>query len=1091
MPAPAFFLRTKLLPPRAVPELLTRPRLMEKLRANLSSPVTLLTANAGSGKTTLVADFIRNQSRQSVWYQLDHTDADPAVFLSYLTHGVKQRVENFGEVVFSYLSQAADAISQNPEGVVDVFLNEVFERVEQPLILVLDDYHHLGTETAVHKIVDRLLAYLPDVLHVIIVSREMPPLTLARLRAQSSLMVIDREELLFTDEETKELFRQVFDLELTGEQLAEYRERTQGWITALQLVRQVAQRQTLIDGENVTNLTDVLRQSEAAIFDYFAEEVFASEPDEAKQLLLRISLLERVELETCSHLFPEMRNAQLLPSLTKRNVFLTVASDERGEEYRLHPLFKNFLKRRFRIDSGRKEVAEENKRYAEFFLSNGQSEQAIQHLIAAEDYERAAEVIATHGNDWIANGALASLISVANALPESALEKFPRSLFFQAEAIRLQGDLEKAAATFHQAAQLLNEQNDREGEAEALHSLATIARRRNDCALSFEYLERAENLTDENSAVRMKCGNTRGLCLMAQGEWAKSEHEFRVALQLAEKLNDKRFMRVIAHNLGTPSGLRGDFLEALRWLKKMLRDDEKEPPIPQEATGHLNIARCHFYRGEFVLCEKNLDAALELCGTFNLISLRGEVFEAYGNFYRELGDLMHSVEYYERAAHAYQDAGIDPTRRELLEEKSLLLMQTGNVASARSILEKLIAAKTEAKDETGLNTATLMYSRVLLMQKQAERAIEKLLPVVAFFHKQGNYYAEAQASLELAECYFALGKDNELLQPLKRTLDLAARYDYEHWLQREVKQRPHLFASEDIIELLSSETRSLLPTRTSTQTEIQTVKSVQTVIIESQTIVTDLTINMLGHVEIYRDPTRPFAADAWTTKRARDILCFIASRKHRRVSKDLIIDTFWGEADFDAVEKNFHPTVSHIRKALNSKQALKQNFLLYRDGDYQLSPDFTYLIDTEEFDRLQAEGDAARKSGDMEAFTERYESALALYRGEFMQGIYEDWVEEDRSHYREQRLRMMETLASVALQKEAWTKTLDLAQEILRDDPFREDMHCTIMRAHAGLGNRGAVKEQYEKLKRLLRDELGVEPVTETKKVFRELFGDG
>lgn len=1091
MPAPAFFLRTKLLPPRAVPELLSRPRLTEKLQANLSSPVTLVTANAGSGKTTLVADFVRNQSRKSVWYQLDYTDADPAVFLGYLTYGIKQNVEEFGEAVFSYLSQA-DFISQNPERVVDVFLNEIFERVEQPLILILDDYHHLGIETAVHKIVDRLLAYLPDVLHIIIVSREMPPLTLARMRSQSSLTLIDRSELLFTDEETRELFRKVFDLELTPEQLAEYRERTQGWITALQLVRQVAQRQMLADNKTVPDLTEVLRQSETEIFDYFAEEVFTSEPEDAKQLLLRLSLLERVELETCSRLYPEMRTAFLLPSLVKRNVFVTVASDERGEEYRLHPLFKSFLKRRFRIEAGRNGIAEENKRCANFFLERGNWEQAIQHLIAAEDYDAAARVIAERGKDWITNGTLTSLISFTSVLPEEAFKNFPRALFFRAEAVRLQGDLESAAAMFNQAVKLLHEQNDNEGEAESLHSLATIARRRNNYNLSYEYLKRAESMTDEDSVVRMKCGNTRGLCLLSQGEWAKSEHEFRLALQLAENLNDKHYMRLIAHNLGTPSGLRGDFGEALRWLRRMLRDNEKEQPIPQEATGHLNIARCHFYRGELVLCEKHLDESLELCGMFNLISLRGEVFEAYGNLYRERTDMAHAAEYYERAALDYQQTGIDPTHRELLEEKSLLLLKMGDVASARSLLEKLIAAREEAKDEMGLHAAMLMYSRVLIAQKQAEDALEKLKAALRFFHKQGNFYAEAQACLELAECYFTLGRDNELLRPLQRTLDLAARYDYEYWLQREVSRRPYLFAPKDIIDLLPAETRSLLPSHISTTVAhaTQTMKSVPSVIVENHPTVTDLTIKMLGYVEIYRDPLRPFAPDAWTTKRARDILCFIASRKHRRVSKDVIIDTFWGDADFEVVEKNFHPTISHIRKALNSKQALKQNFLIYRDGDYQLSPNFTYLIDTEEFDRLQTEGDAAQKSGDIETFTEKYENALKLYRGEFMQGVYDDWVHEDRNHYREQRLRMMEILANIALKEKKWTRALDLAHDILRDDPFREDMHCTVMRAHAGLGNRGAIKEHYDGLRKLLRDELGVEPIVETKKVFRELFDE-
>src|SRR2546423_1699002 len=237
----SFFLRKKLLPPRPAPEILARPRLIERLQSNLALPVTLITANAGSGKTTLVADFLRKQERPYVWYQLDHTDSDPAVFLGYLAHGIQQRVSNFGETIFAYLQ--ASELAQRPERAADVLLNEILERVEQQLIIVLDDYHHLGTETPVHAVVDRLITYLPDVIHIIIVSRDIPPLTLARLRSQDSLAIIDRADLLFTEEETQELFRKVFGLDLTPDQLHEYGERTHGWITALQLVRQGAKRQ--------------------------------------------------------------------------------------------------------------------------------------------------------------------------------------------------------------------------------------------------------------------------------------------------------------------------------------------------------------------------------------------------------------------------------------------------------------------------------------------------------------------------------------------------------------------------------------------------------------------------------------------------------------------------------------------------------------------------------------------------------------------------------------------------------------------------------------------------------------------------------
>ena len=166
---------------------------------------------------------------------------------------------------------------------------------------------------------------------------------------------------------------------------------------------------------------------------------------------------------------------------------------------------------------------------------------------------------------------------------------------------------------------------------------------------------------------------------------------------------------------------------------------------------------------------------------------------------------------------------------------------------------------------------------------------------------------------------------------------------------------------------------------------------------------------------------------------------------------------------------------------------MKQNFLLYRDGDYQLNPELSYRIDTEEFDRLVAEGDAARRSREQDIFVKAYEEAVSLYRGEFMQGSYDEWAEEQRSYYREQYLRLLELLAQTAQKSAEWSRSLSLAQSMLREDPFREDVHCMIMRSHAGQGNRVAVREQYEALRKLLRKELGVEPSADTQKAYKEL----
>src|SRR5215813_296570 len=631
----SFFLRTKLLPPRPSPELLSRPRLTEKLVANLAHPVTLVAANAGSGKTTMVADFLRTQGRQFVWYQLDRTDADPLVFLGYLTQGIRQVVPDFGDAMFSYLQQSADELSQHPEKAVDVLLNEVLERVEQQLILVLDDYHHLGTDTAVHAVLDRLLAYLPDILHVIVISRELPPISLVRLRAQERYSIFERQDLLFTDEETQELFRKVFDLELTPEQLVEYRARTQGWITALQLVRQVAQRTKPAPSD----LVEILTRSERDIFDYFAEEVFGAESSEAQDLMLRLSLLDRIELDVCGALFEGINCARILPNLVRRNVFITIASDGRGEEYRLHPLFQSFLRRRFRSEVGRTAVAHEHVRLAQYFLGRLAWEQAVRHLLAAEEFDQAAKVITERGQDWIASGAIESLATLAGSLPAAVLESHPTVLAHQGEVARLRGNYDVAQACLHRAVNLLRLRGDREGEAEALHSLATIARRGGEYEKAFSYLDRAVELVAENSAVHTKCGNTRGLCLVAMGQWTAAEAEFRAALQSAEARCDEYYTRLIAHNLGTPAGIRGDFGEALRWLRRMLREDRQATPMPQEAIAHLNMARCELYRGNLSACEKHLESALDRCQLFNLTNSLGEIFEAYGNLHRERRDV--------------------------------------------------------------------------------------------------------------------------------------------------------------------------------------------------------------------------------------------------------------------------------------------------------------------------------------------------------------------------------------------------------------------------------------------------------------------
>lgn len=1079
-----FFLRTKLLPPRPVSELLERPRLTERLLANIHSPITMVAADAGCGKTTLIADFLRHQPRPSVWYQLDHTDADPFVFLGYVAQGIKNFAPDFGEAVFPYLAEANDELLRFPERAIDLFLNEILQTIEQPFILVLDDYHHIGRETVVHRLVDRILQYSSDMLHIIITTRDLPPLAITRRRSQSAALVLTRDDLLFTDDEVRELFQKALNVRLKDEEIAEYRDRTHGWITALQLVRQIAEQEMHSRSESVSlNLREILQRSEKDIFNYFAEEVFSREPEGTQKLLLNLSLLESLPLDVCSRLFPGMRCSAELPELAQKNVFLTVAGDAGSAEvYRFHPLFRDFLLRRLRSEIGHDRLTEERNRIAEYFLENNQWDAALPFLLDAQNFERAADVIAEKGNEWIAGGAFTSLGMFVDRIPMELLERCPRVLLHRAEVARLQGDLEKSASLLHRAVKLLHEKKDPSGEAEALHSLASLERRKGAPAEAFKLLAKAEKLVAEDSETFLKCANTRGLCLIGEGNWTEAERQFRFALELAEKQENERYIRLITHNLALPPGFRGDFGEALRWFKRIFRDDQPDKQLPQETIGHLNIARLHLYRGEFEETEKHLDRALELCQLYNLKALRGEIFEAYANFYREKGDLAHAGEYYERAAKDYEAAEIDTASRELDEERSRYYLLRGDRVKARSLLENLIESRKNADSDVGVHTARTCLARVNLIEGKTDGLVDELHSVLEFFQRHSHYYDEAVASMLLAETFWTLGDRKQMIEPLQRALDLSARFDYDYWLRGEIRRNPQMFGEDEIAERLPLDLREELAVAKTPELPPDAA------VIESASLVTDLTIEVLGPVNIFRDAAKPFAPDAWTTRRARDIFCYIATNKHRRVGKDVLIEAFWHDEDSVAVEKNFHPTISHIRKALNSRQTFKQNFIVFRDGAYQLNPELSYTIDSEEFEHFIADAEIAKREKDAKRFRASLESAHALYRGEFMSGVYDGWAEERRNYYKEQFSRVLGALAKLSFTEKAWSNALKFANEILHDDPYREDMHRLVMKVFASQGKPASVKEQFEGLQALLKNELAIEPAPETRRVFQELM---
>jgi DNA-binding SARP family transcriptional activator len=210
------------------------------------------------------------------------------------------------------------------------------------------------------------------------------------------------------------------------------------------------------------------------------------------------------------------------------------------------------------------------------------------------------------------------------------------------------------------------------------------------------------------------------------------------------------------------------------------------------------------------------------------------------------------------------------------------------------------------------------------------------------------------------------------------------------------------------------------------------------------------------------------------------ILCYIASRRTHRSPKDTLVELFWPDADADTIAKNFHPMISHVRKALNRDQMIKKDFIQYREGAYLLNAQYRYQIDTEEFERLLSDAREKRQSGEAEVAERMTAEAVRLYRGDFLEELYYDWAEELRTYYRDLYLEALKELASYYAERGDDELVIRYGQTILQRDPYREDIHCQVMEAHVRMGNRAAAIELFDKLRKMLRSELGVGPLPAT-----------
>ena len=363
---PALLLETKLYVPRPRRDLVARPRLGERLDRGAASKLVLVSAPAGFGKTTLLAEWLAARpaaaagERSAAWLSLDRGDNDPASFWAYVIAALRTVASGVGEDALALLGE-----SQPPpiETVLTTLLNDL-GAVAGEIVLALDDYHVIDARE-VQDGLAFLLDHLPPRLHVVIASRADPALPLARLRARGELAEIRAAELRFTAAEAAAYLNEVMGLQLTARDIAALEARTEGWIAALQLAALSMQGR-----DDVAGFIAGFAGDDRYVVDYLAEEVLARQPDSVQAFLLQTSILGRLSGPLCDAVTGQGGGKAMLEALDRGNLFL-VSLDDRRRWYRYHHLFADVLQARL-LDEQPGQVPDLHRRASEWYEHNGE-----------------------------------------------------------------------------------------------------------------------------------------------------------------------------------------------------------------------------------------------------------------------------------------------------------------------------------------------------------------------------------------------------------------------------------------------------------------------------------------------------------------------------------------------------------------------------------------------------------------------------------------------------------------------------------------------------------------------------------------------
>ena len=712
-------LGTKLCIPPLGRALVPRQRLISQLESGLGAKLTLVLAPAGFGKTTLISSWVRSWQEAQLsarpqapprvaWLSLDSDDDEPIRFGSYCIRALQTIAPHIGEAAKSMLDLLQPV---KPEHFITSLINDLADS-PHPVLLVLDDYHFIR-DPLIHQAMAFWLEHASPQFHLLITSREEPPLPLARFRMRGQLVEIGLQDLRFTHEEAAAFLDQVMGLRLTAEAIDQLEERTEGWVAGLQMAA-LSLRKCPQNAGGIAQVIEGFGGQHRYVVDYLAEEVMRQQHEHIRDFLQKTAILDRLTAPLCDAITGQTDSEAILRRLEHANLFL-ISLDEQRQWYRYHQLFADYLCASL-SESERRALHHKASLWyeAHYFPA-----EAIQHALAAEDFETAAALITRHNDEELNRGGLTTLLGWLNVLPEEVVISNSVLTARKGHILYLRGQTEEAQsyaaivrATPHDDVPPLYR-----GElCVFLADLAINEGKASDCLkLAQEALSWFGQTESFSRALALSLvGQSQRLLRDFNG----AIHTLRQVVELGQRSGNHLVGLNALSHLAPLLYFQGRRLEALILCQQTAEAylDTRGQPLPLSGLLHVPLGILHYEANDLEQARRHLEIGIALCRQLGMLhlSLTGQRIMAKLQFAE--GEIETAFTTLSDAQQRASRLGNVRAERAIIAVTADLHLRQANVAAAANLLETPAAPQVLREHEK------LTRIRLLLAQNQPQLA---------------------------------------------------------------------------------------------------------------------------------------------------------------------------------------------------------------------------------------------------------------------------------------------------------------------------------------------------------------------------------